>query len=177
MPPRRGFPQGKVRVPRRSSSWDAGTGGTTIDARSGSGSAFVGSAITPTTSGLTVVRTRGLLSLMLTLATAAGDGFVGAFGIGLATFAAVTAGIGSVPTPVTEIGDENWLYWSPIFAMNPIVSSAGITRSAFQQIIVDSKAMRKFDDGMAMYAALELVEVGTATIDIAFDSRVLSLLP
>ena len=38
---------------------------------------------------------------------------------------------------------------------------------------VDSKAMRKFPVEMALYAVVEIVEVGTATINFHFDSRVL----
>ncbi len=67
-----------------------------------SSSVFVGAAVTPTIEGSTMIRIRGLLNYFLLAGAAAGDGFQGAFGIGIATTAAVAAGIASVPTPITE---------------------------------------------------------------------------
>jgi len=173
----RGIPRGRVQSPRRKTSWEAGTGGTAAGAVSASTATFVGSAVAPTVFGSTVVRIRGQLDLMLILATSAGDGFQGAFGIGIATTAAVVAGIASVPTPIAEQGSENWLFWHAVSIHNPIASSTAFTRSAFQRIIIDSKAMRKFEDPtMSLYAALELVEIGTATVNIQHDSRLLLML-
>jgi len=37
--------------------------------------------------------------------------------------------------------------------------------------------MRKFPGEMALYAALEVIEIGTATMSVFFDSRVLFFLP
>ena len=124
------------------------------------------------------MRIRGQLDFMLTLATAAGDGFQGAFGIGIATTTAIVAGVGSVPTPITEQGDENWLYWHALSIHNPVVSSAEINgQGPYQRLIVDTKAMRKLPDGMSLYAIAEVVEIGTATSTMFFDSRLLVLLP
>jgi len=175
----RGSSQGRsIRSPRRRSSWEAGPGGTAALGLTGAATtSFIGSAVSPTTPGVTAVRLRGQIDFMLTLATAAGDGFQGAVGIGIATEAAVMAGIASVPTPITEQGDENWLWWHVFSVHNPVVSSSGITRSGFQRVVVDSKAMRKLDDGMSLYWAIELVETGTATMTVRADSRVLILLP
>jgi len=43
--------------------------------------------------------------------------------------------------------------------------------------MIDSKAMRKLDDGMSLYAAAEVVEAGTATVSLFLDTRILLLLP
>ena len=73
-------------------------------------SVILGAAISATgNQKFTIVRTYGLLSLMLRSATAIGDGFTGAFGIGKATAAAFTAGIASLPTPLMEVDWDGWL--------------------------------------------------------------------
>ncbi len=106
--------------------------------------------------------------------TSAGDGFQGAFGIGIATRAAVVAGIASLPTPITEIDDENWLYHTFISLHPHTGTEAEWVGSESEMIIeIDSKAMRKFPDGTQIYAALEVVEIGTAAMDVFFDSRML----
>ena len=139
---------------------------------------FVGTAIQPAIEGLTVVRIRGRLSGFLEVAAAAGAGFQGAFGIGIATLAAVTAGIASVPTPITERDAENWLYWTPISTHggDATAGSRNWQNGAFDYE-VDTKAMRKFPSEMAIYAAIEMVIDGTATLSIFFDSRSLIMLP
>ena len=41
------------------------------------------------------------------------------------------------------------------------------------KIEVDSKAMRKFNADESIYGAIEVIEVGTATMQFAFCSRML----
>ncbi len=162
---------------RRKTAWADGPGGTTTRAISAPGASFVGAAVQPLAEGLTVARIRGRLDWYLTLATAASDGFQGAFGIGIATVAAVTAGVASVPTPITEQSSENWLYWTPLSAHGAVVSSTALGEETKQSIEIDTKAMRKFPSELSVYAILELVESGTATADLHFDSRMLFFLP
>ena len=176
----RGFRQ--VQVPRRKTDWGLGPAneaGTTI---TGSGSSLGSSAISPTVPGLTLVRTRGHALWYLNQASAANNGFHGAMGIGIATLAAVTAGAASVPTPITEADWDGWI-WHQFFqcrsggiidgsvsADHDLVNST----SAAVRFEIDSKAMRKFsDDDMAIFAALEVTEVGTAAMVWSFDSRML----
>ena len=164
------FPRGRDRSQRRGTSWEPSVGGTAATRFTASSAAFIGSALVPTSTGLTLLRTRGMLSAVMVLSAAAGEGYQGAFGIGLATLDAVTAGIGSVPTPIAQQSNENWLYWST-FSLH--VGDELHTRVPPLIEVVDSKAMRKFDDGMAFYAALEVVEIGAATMDVFFDGRML----
>ena len=161
---------------RRKSSWVLGVGGTTVSASLASEKRILGVAITPTESGLTIVRMRGLLCCYLTLATAVGDGFQGAFGIGLATTKAVVAGASSLPGPVTEVSFENWLFWAPISIHGPVVSSTSLNDATVQEIPIDTKAMRKFDDDMTIFGMVEVVEIGTATCQYFMDTRALVLL-
>ena len=115
--------------------------------------------------------------MFLDSATSNGDGFQGAFGIGIATSAAVAAGISAVPTPIGEQGNENWLFWHVISLHAAEASEASFGTETVQDVPVDSKGMRKFDDGMSLYAAIEVVEIGAASVSMFFDSRVLLKLP
>jgi len=183
----RGFPRGRLQgANRRLTSWEEGPGGTAVTTITTSSSTFLGAAVTPTQDGLTQVRLRGELLYMLTAASAGLDGFVGAFGIGLATAAAVTAGAASVPTPITEQAWDGWIYWQPIFvtAVGAIDGSVAGDKD-FPTVIsggarkeIDTKAMRKLKLEDSIYAIVELTEVGTAaTLALQFDCRILLKLP
>ena len=163
---------------RRQTEWALGPGNATPTAVSTTVATILGSVIVPTASGLTIVRLRGIFQMYLTLATAVNDGFLGAFGIGVATAAATAAGGGSVPTPITEEDSDNWLFHHYISCVSGKAFAAdtdpgGQIISATTEFEVDSKAMRKFPNEMAIYASLEVTEVGTATAQVFFDSRML----
>ena len=171
-----------VRGQRRLTAWNDGTGGTTTTAISGNGSTFVGSAFQAVSEGLTLIRIRGYFDTRLTLATSANDGFHWAFGIGIASLAAVTAGVASVPTPLTEQGSENWLYWMSGVNRGAQAFSAGggpgmEQAGTFFRFEIDSKAMRKLPTDLSIYAIIEVVENGVATMDVMHDSRSLVKLP
>ncbi len=153
-------------------------GGTTSTAFSGAVSTFLGAALSPTIDGTTVARIRGRFLFQLITASAIGDGLVGAFGIGLASLAAVTAGAASVPTPIQEQAADSWLFWTPIQAISSDASDTGLSNSSSLNIEVDTKAMRKWSTEDALYAVVEIeTEEGTATAEAWFDSRTLLFLP
>ena len=97
---------------RRLTSWEFGPGGTSETAFTTSSSAFLGSAVSLVAGvgKVTVVRTRGSFLAYLNTASALNDGYSGAIGIGIASLAAISAGIASVPTPLTEMDSDNWLF-------------------------------------------------------------------
>ena len=163
---------------RRRVGWDDGTGGVPAQAVTGSTVAFVGNAVSVLTDGTTLVRTRGQLDVFLAGYSAAGDGYQGAFGIGVTTLAAVTVGITAVPTPITEQTWDGWLYWTPI-SVHGGEATAGDKDfgPAHQRTIVDSKAMRKLKEDQSLFAVWEVTEIGTATAHIFWDSRCLYKLP
>jgi len=162
---------------RRLTDWGNGPGGTAPTPVSTPVATILGAFVFALHPGFTVVRIRGEFAAHLGLATASEDGFAGAFGIGIASLAAVTAGGGSVPTPITEAVSDNWLYhrFFDIKAGFPFAAGADPAgnREAFIRFEVDSKAMRKFPPDTAIYASLEVVEVGTANMEVAFNSRML----
>ena len=174
---RRGFPQAGTRsTPRRLTSWEAGVGGGAPVTESATVTKFLGSALAFSTDGLTLVRTRGEFVANLTAASAAANGYFGAVGIGLATAAAVAVGITAVPTPITEQGWDGWIWWSPIYAFSGRADEVegGL---ANQRMVIDTKGMRKVKEEDSLYAAIEITEVGAASLFVALDCRMLFKLP
>ena len=180
---------GRSRFPRSSQAhrpfWSGGPS-TPGDGQptpiTGSVSVIGGTAIGPTVDSLTLIRTRGSFSCHLESATTQGDGFHGAIGIGKATLAAFTAGVASVPTPITEEAWDGWLYhrYFTINAGGPIAAATAADQqnqvnnvTAALRDEVDSKAMRKIDVDSVFYFAIEVIEFGTATMDFSFNSRML----
>ena len=170
---------------KRRTGWDFGPGGTSILSISATGPGFLGSVAQSLVDGLTVVRTRGRFMMYLDAATSAHNGFVGAFGIGITTLQAITIGITAVPVPLTDADWDGWLFHQFIQCVSPVVIGAGITagdaRSAAPTATVafdvDSKAMRKMDEDMVLFAAFDLAETGASGARLMFDSRILLKLP
>ena len=126
------------------------------------------------TEALTLVRTRGRFDFSLSSYTSAGDGYQGAVAIGLASLPAFTAGIGSLPTPISEMGWDGWLWHSIVGIHSALAAGAtAVGQIASISLEVDSKAMRKLTDQMVIFAAIEVVELGTASLNVFFDSRML----
>ena len=164
-----------VRTVWRKTGWQLGPGGTDLLSSTTDVNAFLGSALAIAQDGITLVRSRGLLTLTLVSSTA-GGGFIGVFGIGNVKADAVAGGITVVPTPLTNAADEDWIYWSPVAAIAGVaVPSEG--EGQLIEHVVDSKAMRKLDAGDSIYAAIEMIEKDTANIRVSFDSRMLFKLP
>ena len=178
---RSGFRPARVAPSRRISAWTVGPGGTTLEpVISASTTQFVGSAIqlSAGVEALTHVRLRGELLLWLQTSSVASGGYRGAFGIGIATLAAVTAGFASVPTPLTEADADNWLYHRFFSLVSGGVLVLADTKKGpdsdivqSTRIEVDSKAMRKMRSEDAIYAIIEVVEQGVATMNVSFNSR------
>ena len=170
---------------RRLTSWEDGPGGTTVSAtQTGPNSFFLGSGVSLVAgvAKLTVVRIRGEALFQLATADALGSGFSGAFGIGIASLSAVTAGVGSVPTPITEAEADNWLYhrFFSLRACAAIVAADAVKEASNLAVAggvlrfeVDSKAMRIISDEDSLYAICEIVEDGVATSIFDFNSRML----
>ena len=185
MAPHRGSFPARSRSLRRKTSWALGPGGTSVLVITASQSSILGAGSQPLVDGLTMVRLRGELLLRLSLASAVTGGFTGAFGVGLSTVAAFAIGVTALQTPLTDEDWDGWLYHR-YFALGPggvIDNSAAAdadqvnATSAALRLEVDSKAMRKIPEGTNIFAAIEVVEFGTATMEADFNSRILVKIP
>ncbi len=166
--PRRGLPS------RRKTGWEEGPGANSIVTQTGSGVAIFTVGQSTTVDGITVVRIRGFVELLITAATSAGDGFHGALGIGIVSTPAFSVGVTAMPTPVTEVEWEGWM-WHQYFSLtSPVATSDNNARQVFE---IDSKAMRKVDSEETFFAAVESTEVGTSTLKTRLGTRMLFKLP
>ena len=184
-----GFRTRSARSQRRKTSWNIGPQ-TGVDGApqgiSSSVAVLATGALVVLEEAITLIRTRGDLNLYLQSATGTGDGFHGAFGIAVATSPAVLAGIASLPTPITEEDWDGWLYhrYFSLVAGGTIAAATAAQQadqvnssSAALHFEVDSKAMRKLSVDQSLYAAIEVVELGAASMQWAFNSRMLVKLP
>jgi len=163
---------------RRRSSWETGPGDG-IATITDTTPSFIGSVANATLDGLTLARIRGRVFFYLNSAAAAGDFIRGAIGLGLTSSEGTAAGIASVPTPVTEISAETWLWWD-FFSMRSVTDAEAINQGGMAQYMleIDTKAMRKMNVGDSLYLAVEASAVsGTISLTMTVDTRALVLLP
>ena len=170
--PRRTFNRGQST--RRRVGWEEGPGASAAENFLASGSAILGAGLQVLEDGVTLVRTRGSLSAFLVEAVSSpGDGFHCAIGIQVVTNDAFAIGITAMPTPISDMQFNGWLYhrFFDVHAPNSLIPSGGdVSQVVFE---VDSKAMRKVSLGDTIVAVLEVVEIGSADMDLFFDSRML----
>ena len=122
----------------------------------------------------TIVRIRGMLNFIPTDISVDRNSF-GAFGICIVNGEAFDAGIASVISPWTESFDDRWLYhtyWSSLFRTDIVGTDAGASAHASDQIVIDSKAMRKFSEGDVVISVIENVSA-TAAVNFFLNFRTL----
>ena len=172
-------------VQRRKTSWQPGTGRDAPTTVSGTGKSILNLGIEFLQDGLTIVRTRGELLLYLESTVAGRDGFAGSFGIGVASAQAVAIGATALPGPSTDTDWDGW-YYHTIMALRSIdlINSDAATAEDFGNVVtsalrlpVDSKAMRKVGINQVAFAMIEVTEVGTAVMQVNWNSRHLLKLP
>ena len=131
--------------------------------------------------GGTVVRIRGEALLWISSASAALDGFQ-SYGMGICKVSdsAFLFGVSAVPSPLTEISWEGWIWHhtgaalvSPSSVEGDVMGPVGSIR-----IPIDSKAMRKTGTDETICGVVELgTEVGTAIAQFSARTRMLFKLP
>jgi len=119
----------------------------------------------------TVVRTRGLFSIHPTAYTADLVA-IGAVGFAMVTDEAFTAGAASIPGPWTEQEWDGWFVWFPFAFRFELLDGTGAMMPGSLQIPFDSKAQRKFDQGMTIVVMVETQQAGAA-VTVATPFRML----
>ena len=171
----------RARSPRRQSSWAIGPFGST--AHTTSASKVFPTGAQALLDGLTIVRIRGELVGALSGAAAALDGF-SRVGVGICITNENAAGLGitAIPTPLTDIAWEGWI-WHSIFSLfSPGIIAGGAaddapTASAMIRMVIDSKAMRKIKNTDVVTGVVETAdEVGSANMTLKMNTRMLTKL-
>ncbi len=158
---------------KRLSEWVAFTSSGPSDIAGGAKLVFA-SFTQAALSGLvpaTIIRVRGYLTAKSDQ-TAAGENWTGAMGIAIVKENARAVGITALPGPVTDAAADMWFYHQ--FFQGRFSSSTGQGDGFFFGVDVDSKAMRKVEDGDAMVV---MAEVGSGVgLSVDAQMRILFLL-
>ena len=175
----RGFRSRVSGSSRRLTAWGVGPGSSTGTGLTSSSAAIVGGGLVPVVNALTLVRTRGVLSLTIEAIAAAGDGFHGAFGLLKVTDEAFAAGITALPHPIDDVDYDGWWYHTffDLHSITATIADGSNSDALSKRIEIDSKAMRKLKIGETLCGVVQVVEDGTSTITIFFDLRLLFKLP
>ena len=161
---------------RRQTGWEQGPGGFTLFSSAGPTAGILGPSTLLVVDGHTLVRTRGVYELVLKTAATVGDGFHGALGIGVVTEPAFSVGVTAIPTPISEVEWDGWL-WHEFFSLTSPTVTPGENSASVIRMPIDSKAMRKVGINEVIYAAIEMTEIGVATLDARLNTRILFKLP
>ncbi len=94
----------------------------------------------------TVVRSRILWHVKSDQTGALEDYFAG-FGVAVISDQAAAIGITAVPTPMTDISSDLWFVYEQAMSQFLFISGVGVDPNAGVLTRVDSKAMRKVEDG------------------------------
>jgi len=170
-----------VRSSRRKTGWSAGPGQLGLSSLTANGSVMWSTGAVIGLDGLTLVRTRGSVGLWLEVVGTIGDGFT-RVGLGICIVSGDAFGIGvtAVPTPLTDIAWDGWLWHKIVSPMFGFSVTEGENTGPISQVRVDidSKAMRKQKETDVQIGVIEaLGEVGTATLSFVADTRVLDKIP
>ena len=168
--------RGQSNAPRRRSTWSQGPNGASGTIAVDSSTIFPVGAIS-ILNDLTLVRTRGLLSLQLLTATAAESGFRWAFGMCNVTENAAGIGVTAVPDPLVDVAWDGWFVYETGHLISsdasPVTDPSPLTTAL---VPIDSKAMRKTHQTDVIVAVIGVVEIGTATMVGFLASRILDKL-
>ncbi len=114
----------------------------------------LGNAALEAEAPFTIIRTRIHWS-MRSDQTAAAELQQVAFGVCVANSPAVVAGIASLPTPFTDLGSDVWLMHEILATKFTFVSGVGFESVTGLNKDMDSKAMRKVEEGENVVFILE----------------------
>ncbi len=101
----------------------------------------------------TIVRTR-LMHYVSSDQGAADENYLAAIGLCVVTEEALAVGITAVPSPMSASSSDAWLLWNAIGGRFEFASGVGFNQTGRQEN-VDSKAMRKVEDGFDLALVIE----------------------
>ena len=165
---------------RRKTSWSAGPSQVNLPSITADGAFLWATGSQVLNDGLTMVRVRGSLGVWLEVVNAIGDGFNQvAFGICNVSENAFGIGVTAVPSPLSDVGWDGWLWHkilSPVLGFS--VTEGENTGTISQlRVDIDSKAMRKLKaTDVTIGVGQFLSETGTATLQFLAETRILDKL-
>ena len=95
--------------------------------------------------------------------TGASENFASALGVCVVSDQSAAIGVTAIPTPFTDIGLDLWLLHAMITGRFEFVSGVGFEANSLEQKTVESRAMRKVEDGQDVAIVLENDATSTGT--------------
>jgi len=120
----------------------------------------------------TIVRTRLQIGIVSDQVIATEEA-LGAVGVAVVSDQAEAIGITAVPTPTTDMASDLWLVHQIIMTGFTFASGVGISEPGFFQYSVDSKAMRKVQDGEDVVVVAEGNSASTGGFNLVVGGRML----
>ena len=121
----------------------------------------------------TIVRSRGMLYINSDQ-TGATEAAFNAYGRAVVSDQASAIGVTAVPTPVTDNASDLWFLFQPLMLNYQFNSSIGTMIRGYQ-LDIDSKAMRKVEDGQDIVSVVENSSVGSGSIIGSFVRTLVKL--
>ncbi len=164
--PRRRIPLGK----KRETNWIQTAAPTQVTQTAGSNSSTLWTIALIDNSLLsaTLVRIRGMAIVRHALGVEGEQAF--GVGIALCTDKEVDAGGASLPLPITDAANDRWVWhWSGIVGTRGITGvspTQSLAALALERTVVDSKAMRKWDERQTLCCLIENLNLSGTTASI-----------
>ena len=156
----------RSRGPRRTTTWFDIPPTSTIMTASGGTLVSVLNAAALALRPFTIVRTH-LLVHITSDQLAADEIQMAAVGFAVVSDQASAAGVGSIPTPVTENGSDLWFLHQFVINEFALNSAIGFDANAGHQYLIDSKAMRKVDIGQDVVQVAEQTTFNGVIVNMA----------
>ncbi len=155
-------------VKRRETVWSGILETLTVLANAGDAVLFGGfSAAALALRPFTIVRTR-LLHYVSSDQSGVDESWMAAIGFAIVTDEALAVGATAVPTPLSSSDSDAFFVWNAITGRQEFVSAAGFNDTG-RMVMVDSKAMRKVEDGFDIAISIQNGSspfLGTVTIKV-----------
>ncbi len=122
----------------------------------------------------TVVRTRGIFAVRSDQIAAA-EFQDAAYGMAVVSDQAAAIGVTAVPTPATDNGSDLWYVYERLVGQLEFASGVGFEPQMFEQQKVDSKAMRKVEEGQILVEVIETGALSSGVSVITFQRTLIKL--
>jgi len=113
----------------------------------------------------TILRTRGIFHLHSDQQVAT-EIFTASMGLAVVSDQASAIGVTAIPTPVTDMSSDLWFMHETIASKFYFATAVGIGPEASQTRVIDSKAMRKVQDGEDIVVVVEAPALSFGTVAV-----------
>ena len=121
----------------------------------------------------TIVRTRGFVGIVSDQLAGVEDQAI-TYGEIVVTDQAVAIGVTAVPTPVTD-SQSSWHVLEAMADRFNFVTGVGFQQSVVNRVVIDSKAMRKVEEGQDLISVAETSGASNGVVVFAYSRTLIKL--